>query len=108
MSHRVTTQTQIKDKTLALEAFAQAGVKFKPAGANAFDIESGRSKGKIDLSSGVITGDTDRWADTDFDVLRQAYAEGAYVSELRRQGATIQSRTTDQEGNIVIVYQTTA
>lgn len=106
MSHRVTTETQITNRAFAIAALTKAGASFKEIGGQ-LHITAGRTQGTLDLATGQIAGDTDRWNDTDFDALRQAYAEESYVSELRRQGASIQSRTVDSEGNIVILYQTT-
>ena len=108
MSHRVTTQSQIKNKDLAVQAFKAAGLTASAVGPTKFEVRAGRSVGVLDLDTGVIAGDTDRWSENDFDGLRQHYAEASYVAELRRTGASIQERTVDKEGNIVIVYQTTA
>jgi hypothetical protein len=108
MSHRVTTKTSITNNDYAIAALAKAGFTHKSTGASKLEVRKGSSVGDLDLTTGEITGDTDRWKAGDFDLLSQAYAEEAYVSELRRQGASIQERTVDTEGNIVIVYQTTA
>lgn len=107
MSHRVTTETKIRDRNAATVAMKAAGVLFKDLGNDTFEVKSGRTGGVLDLKTGTITGDTDRWSEKDFDGLKQSYAEETLTVELRRQGASIQSRQVDNEGNIVIMYQTT-
>jgi hypothetical protein len=84
-----------------------AGVIAKDLGNNKFDVKSGCTSGTLNLRTGTITGDTDCWNEADFDGLKQSYAEETLVAELRRQGASVQSRSIDNEGNIVIMYQTT-
>jgi hypothetical protein len=107
MSHRVTTETKITDRETAITAFKKANVFFTE-NKGSFDIKCGRTNGVLDLATGKITGDSDHWNAKDFDGLKQAYAVEVYVNELRRQGASVQNTTVDTEGNIVIVYQTTA
>lgn len=107
MSHRVTTDTEIKSRDAALVAFKTANAQVRDLGSNKFEVRSGRSVGTLDLGTGQIVGDTDRWHAPDFDLLKQHYAEEVYTSELRRQGAVVQSREVDKQGNIVITYQTT-
>lgn len=107
MSHRVTTDTEIKNREFALSALKKIGTPFKDLGKNKLEVRSGKSTGTLDLATGTITGDTDRWHAPDFDLLKQHYAEEAYVAELHRQGASVQSREVDKEGNIVITFQTT-
>jgi hypothetical protein len=107
MSHRVTTQTQMNDRVHAAAAFTKAKISHKDLGNGKFSLTAGRSQGVLDIGTGEIVGDGDRWNESDFNVLKQAYAEEVFTSELRRQGATVQSRDVDKEGNIVILYQTT-
>ena len=107
MSHRVTTQTEIKDRELALGAFKAAGIKFRDLGSNTFEVTTGRSTATLNLTNGQIEGDDMRWKEADFDVLKQHYAEQSLLWNLRRQGHTVQNREVNKEGDIVILYQTT-
>ena len=107
MSRRVTTQTEIKDRDLALSAFQTAGVRFRDCGDDVFEISAGNSTAHLDLKSGIISGDDMRWKQRDFDTLKQHYGEQAYLWQLRKRGATLQKREVDKDGNIVLIYQTT-
>ena len=104
MSHRVTTQTEIKDKRLAMEALKKAGMTFVENG-DSLRITSGRlSNATIDLRTGSISGDTDYGHSAT--VLReviQAYGEAKYRQECQRQGIQVESRSVDQKGNVVLL-----
>jgi hypothetical protein len=104
MSHRVTTQTEIKDKELAKAALQQAGYSFDERG-NTLTVTSGDLRNaSIDLTTGVITGDTDyRHSESRFGALRQFYSEQKYKKELARNGGYVESRMTDKEGNIILM-----
>ena len=106
MSKRVTTQTEIKDREIAMSAFKSAGISFTESGSGVFSIQTGRSHGTLDLRSGTISGDDMSFRQSDFDSLKQHYAKEKTLKELLRAGASVQSQTTESNGDIVIVYQT--
>jgi len=106
MSKRVTTQTELRDRGILLEAFKASGTKFESLSDNRFSITAGRSHGTLDLRTGVIEGDDMSFHKDDFAPLAQHYGEQKYMTELRRLGASVQSREIDRDGNIVITYQT--
>lgn len=103
MSHRVTTQTQIKDRALAISALKAAGMAFTEQGSS-INITGGPIAGaQIDLSSGMITGDTDRGhrnSNDNLGVLKRHYAEAKIRQELQIQGVTIEERIVEKNGSI--------
>ncbi len=113
MSKRVTTKSTITDRTVALQAFKVWGVNGSKGAERsvhelsktAFEIRSGRSTGRLDLTTGVITGDDMSFHESDFDDLKQTYAKEKLVAELLLQGGSIHSQTTTQSGDIEIIYQ---
>src|SRR5271165_992613 len=105
MSKRITTQTEITDLSICMDAFKSAGVKFGKQTDDKYEVRMGRSVGVLDLRTGQIEGDDMSFHSGDFDVLKQHYAEQKYMWELRRRGASIHSREVDKEGNIVLQYQ---
>lgn len=104
MSHRVTTQTEIKDRDIAKVALRAAGYQFREQG-DFLHITSGNLGGAyIDLTNGTITGDTDHGHRPEtFGALHQFYSEAKYTKELGRQGGYIESRQVDQNGDIILV-----
>lgn len=105
MSRRVTTQTEIKDKGLAIQALKQAGLSFREVGETQINITSGRlAHATIDLRSGEISGDSDHGHSREsLGLLRQYYAEAKYKAECAKQGITIDSRTVSKNGDIVLM-----
>lgn len=105
MSKKVTTQTEITDRSICLEAFKSAGLNFREVTEHTFEVRMAHSVGTLDLRTGKIEGDDMSFRNVDFDTLKQHYAEKKYVWELRKRGASIHNREIDKEGNIVIQYQ---
>jgi hypothetical protein len=105
MSHRVTTETEIKDKALLTVAAKTAGITFTEQGTDQIRFTGGKlSNATLDLRTGRITGDTDYGhTESGLGVLRQAYGEAKYKDECRRQGITIENRQVDRDGNIVLM-----
>jgi len=105
MSHRVTTETEIKDKALLAQACKTANVSFSEMGNETIRFTSGPlSNAVLDLKSGRITGDTDYGhTKSGLDTLKQHYGEAKYKNECSRQGIQIESRSVDHEGNIVLM-----
>jgi hypothetical protein len=105
MSHRVTTDTEIKDKTLAIQACKTAGISYVEQGNDSLRFTSGKlNNATLDLRSGRITGDSDYGHTSEaLGVLKQAYGESKYRQECMKQGISIESRVVDQQGNIVLM-----
>jgi hypothetical protein len=106
MSKRVTTQTEIKDRAIALDAFKASGTNFREITGDTFEVRAGHSHGVLDLRTGQIEGDDMSFRKDDFTNLVQHYGEQKYMTELRRIGASIHSREVDRDGNIILTYQT--
>lgn len=107
MSRRVTTKTEIKDKSIAINALKKAGYAYSERGST-LSITSGPLRGAmIDLTTGDISGDSDySHTEDSLGKFRQNYSEAKYTSELQRQGITIESRNVNREGDIELVYVT--
>jgi hypothetical protein len=104
MGHRGTTETEIRDKTLLAEACKIAGVTFTRSGERVRFTSGQLQNATLELRTGRIEGDTDDGhTPSSLGTLRQAYAEAKYNSECLRQGITIESRTIDREGNVVLM-----
>jgi hypothetical protein len=104
MSHRVTTQTEIKDKNFAVQALKSAGLSYREVGEQ-IHITSGRlANATLDLRSGLISGDTDHGHSSEtLGMLRQHYSEAKYRAECQKQGISVESRTVNKEGHIVLM-----
>jgi hypothetical protein len=107
MSHRVTTQTEIKDRALAIQALKSAGLSYNEVGST-IQITSGRmASASIDLNTGLISGDTDYGHNQDsLGMLRQYYGEAKYRLECNKQGVMIESRAVEKNGDIVLMWAT--
>lgn len=103
MSHRVTVQTEIKDKALAIEALKAAGVQYREQGDNLMLTGGNYNNATINLKTGAITGDTDWGHDAGkLGLLRQNYAEAKFRAEAFRTGVSVTGRTIDKDGSIVL------
>ncbi len=118
MSHRVTTSTEMKDKTVldkVLTSYSNAG---GPKGGNSVEggpltytqkgniitFQSGKLKNAtLDLSTGEMAGDTDYQSEADLGSLRQAYAVEKVKTDVVRRGGSVSSVTTAKDGTIRIV-----
>lgn len=107
MSHRVTVQTEIKDRALAIDALKAAGIQYREQGDFLYLTSGGYENSTLNLKTGQIQGDTDYGHNAGkLGVLRQHYAEAQFKQEAFRQGISIQSRTTDKDGNVVLHCRT--
>lgn len=105
MSRIITTQTQIKDKELAVLACSQAGISFRDEGDQLIFTSGSLAHARLDLTTGNISGDTDfGHSKSSLGVLRQFYSEAQFKREAQKIGTTITERTTDKEGNIVLQW----
>ena len=101
MSHRVTTQSEIKDRALATQAAKAAGITFVEEGDRLRFTSGTLMHATLDLRTGLISGDTDHGhTDAKLGVLRQHYSEAKYNLECTRQGIMVESRTVTREGHI--------
>ena len=106
MSHRVTVQTEIKDKAMAIQALQQGKYTFEEAGST-LRIKSGTlANVTIDLASGQVSGDTDFRGHTkdNLGLLRQMYAEAKFRHEVLKTGGTIDERSVNRDGDIEILH----
>jgi hypothetical protein len=105
MSHRVTTDTEIKDLNLLTAACKSASINFSDMGNSQIRFTSGSlNNATLDLKSGRITGDSDYGhTATGLSALKQHYGEAKYKAECLRQGIQIESRTVQSNGDIVLM-----
>lgn len=104
MSHRVTTQTEIKDKEIAINALQLAKMSYEDSGDNLRITSGDLRNAVIDLNTGLISGDTDyRHNPEKLGALRQFYGEAKYRAECLKTGISITGRELDKEGNIVLM-----
>jgi len=102
MSHRITTKTEIKDKKLAITALKASGWSYTENG-NTLQIHDGpMRRAAINLSTGVISGDTDihRRDHAGLAALNQGYSEAKFRQEALKQGHQILWRKEEQNGRI--------
>lgn len=104
MSHRVTTQTEIKDKDVAAAALKQAGYTFDVQDQTIRITSGDLCHASIDLRTGLVSGDTDYMhSDSKFSALKKFYAEEKVKKEFLRQGGYIESRSVNAQGHIVLI-----
>lgn len=106
MSHRVTTQTEIKDKGIAIKALQKAGYTFDDQGTRLFVTSGPMRNATIDLSTGAVSGDTDYGhgrGDESLGALKMYYAEQKYTAECHKQGITIMERTVDSKTGEILL-----
>jgi len=107
MSHRVTVQTEIKDRMLAIDSLKAANIQYREQGDTLYLTSGGFENATLNLKTGQVSGDTDYGHNVGkLGVLRQHYAEAKFKQESFRQGISIQSRTVDRDGNIVLHCRT--
>ena len=106
MSHRVTTQTEIKDKALAIEAIKAAGFTYAEDNDRLHITSGSMQNATIDLRTGIVSGDTDhRHTKEKLGALRKHYTEAKFRAECLKQGISIESRRVDEHGNIRLMCQ---
>lgn len=105
MSHRVTTQTEIKDKGIAIMALKKAGYSFSDEGANLRVTSGPMNRAIINLKTGEISGDTDYHSKSDdsLGALKQFYAEAKYTAEVQKAGGEVVERSVEKAtGDVVL------
>lgn len=103
MSHRVTTQTKITNKKIAIEALKLAGWSYSES-SNKIRVTSGpMNRSVIDLSTGNVVGDSDWHSQKELGALRRHYSEAQIREEAIKSGHTVESREVLQNGDIRLV-----
>lgn len=106
MSRRITTETNITDRDMAIEALELADISYTVQGDSIFMSSGDFRNARLDLKTGAISGDSDYGHTSEkFGLLRQHYGEAMVRAEARSNGTTIESRDVDEEGNIVLMWQ---
>lgn len=103
MSHRVTVQTEIKEREFALAALQNQKIEYREQGDTIHLLSGDYNGSSINLKSGTITsGDVDyhRVDQGKLGLLRQAYSEAKYKAEAFKQGIEISDRTVLKDGVI--------
>jgi hypothetical protein len=109
MSHRVTTQTEIKDRKLAEAALRQMGSTFAAEG-NGIRITSGPlNRAFIDLGTGIVSGDTDYRHNPEVLASVSAfYAEAKLRNDVQLRGGSVNDRTETADRIVIVVRQSEA
>jgi hypothetical protein len=105
MSRRITNQTNITDKAIALHALQMAGIDHQVQGNSIYFKSGALANAVLNLNTGMISGDSDHGHTKEsLGMLRQYYSEAVVKSECAKQGVMIDERQTDQEGNIILMW----
>lgn len=104
MSHRVTTKSEMKDRSVVEAACRDAGIAYSVSG-NSVSFTSGPLRGSyLDLTTGDIRGDSDyRHTPEILGALRQGYSEAKVKMELSKQGGYVEERNVDSQGRVVLL-----
>jgi hypothetical protein len=104
MSHRVTVQSEMTDKSIAIQALTNAKLSYTEQD-NVLYVQNGggRRDFSINLKTGAIVGDSDHHKASELGLLRQHYAHAKALKELTEQGHQVQNQFTDEQGNIVLL-----
>lgn len=94
MSHRVTTETSMKDSEIVKKVCSNQGISFREDGSSIFFTSGKLKNATLDTKSGRITGDTDYGhTESALGMLRQGYSEELYRRECLKQGIQVESRS---------------
>ena len=105
MSRRISTQTKITDRAIAIEALKIAGHTYREDG-NTIHITSGDlNRCMLDLSTGTVSGDSDfrTHSEARMRLLNVAYAEAICRRQCNLSGAQIESREVQKNGEVLLV-----
>ena len=93
------------DGQLAKQALDAAGIAYTQNG-NILNLTSGNFRNaQLDLTTGVISGDSDYGhTEAKFGVLHQHYSEAKVKQEFLQAGGMLDTREVDQEGNVVLMW----
>ena len=103
MSRRITTQSQIKDREFAIKTLKSLSANYQDAGNDTFRITSGSLRNAtLDLKTGNIFGDSDNHSRSAIEEIRRKYTELKYRDTIFKQGATVESRTVQDNEDVVL------
>lgn len=105
MSHKITIQTKITNRTVAEAALKANNWDFGyNSKDNGISIQSGPMKGAyISLGNGNVTGDTDWHRKGDLAGLNQSYAEHLIRQDQMSAGGYVESREVLADGRVRLV-----
>ena len=106
MSHRVTTQTTITEKKIAIAALKAAGWSYTESGNN-LRISSGpMARSTINLSNGEVFGDADHVNDGDSSMgaLNQGYSEALVRANAMNEGYEVEGREIEHATGDIILH----
>ncbi len=101
MAHQVTTETELTDASLLASALRAASIAFRIEKRKVV-MTQGEATATLDLRTGRVTGDVEVM-DRRLGIVKQLYGEAKYRAECERQGITIEARTVDKDGSIVLM-----
>lgn len=104
MSHRVTVQTKLTEKSHVITALNNSNMSFREDGALIHVTSGPMNNATINTKTGEISGDSDfKHTVEKLGVLRQAYSLAMYEAEMFTKGGTISSVTVDNvTGDLVL------
>ena len=106
MSHRVTVQSDMKDRDLVVATLKAQKIEFREKGQNIDLVSGGYEGASINLTNGTITsGDVDHYRNTDsgkLGLLRQAYAETKFRAVAFKEGHIIGERIEEKNGDVTV------
>lgn len=108
MSHRITQQTEMTNKSLAISAIKSAGLNFREVGDDQLVFTSGSlNNATLNLKTGLISGDSDYGHNKEtFGLLRQHYSEAQCRALAAKHGHRVESRKVLQDGRIELICRT--
>jgi len=95
MSRRITVKTQISNRDLAVQALSKLGAAYQVS-ENTITITSGPiPRGVLDLTTGILTTDSDYGNAKKYNLFQQAYSEVQIMAECLKEGTVIEQRIVD-------------
>ncbi len=103
MSHRVDFKSDITDADLLKKTLVRLRIPEYRVVGKVFSFTGGPYGGAtIDLSTGLISGDSD-WIHDKLKLIHQVYSEEQVLEKIRLQGASIENRSVNEEGSVIIL-----
>lgn len=110
MSHRVTSQTNITNKDLAIQALKTAGWGYAEQGSSIRITSGPMQHAVLNLQTGEVEGDSD-WhnsGDNSLGALKKFYGEAEVEEEARIKGIDIEKREVLSNGAIKLTLHQVA
>lgn len=102
MSRRIEFTTNLTNADLLVKAFKRLGYKYSNKGP-IYSIDLPRGFADINTVTGKVSGDEDFLKKTTLQKVYQAYSEEEVLEKIYLQGATVESREVDKQGNVIIL-----